>query len=76
MGPGIGQLTRLFTRKMYNFVDKSHTWDGKHELDPDTMDELSFWRENLNFVNGYAITENHAVTKVVYSDASAYSYGS
>ena len=26
-------------------------------------------------VNGYAIKEIHAVTKVVYSDASAHSYG-
>ena len=75
MGPGIGDLTRLFTRKMYNFIDKSYSWDAKHKLDSGTVDEILFWKENLNFVNGYKIKENHAITKVVYTDASEHSYG-
>ena len=28
MGPGIGSLTRLLMRKMYGFIDQSHTRDG------------------------------------------------
>ena len=32
MGAGIGPLTRLFTRKIYYFIDKSQIWDGKHSL--------------------------------------------
>ena len=75
MGPGIWPLTRFFTRKMYNFVDISHTWDGPHNLDAGTIAELRFWLDNLNRVNGYSIKDKHAITKIVYSDASEHSYG-
>ena len=75
MGPGIGALTRLFTRKMYQFIENSNNWDGKHDLDGGTVHELRFWRENLDSLNGYTIKDRHAVTKVVYTDASDHSHG-
>ena len=75
MGPGIGPLTRLLTRKMYSFIDQADTWDGRQRIDEGTYNELVFWHKNLNSSNGYKIKGSHAITKVVYSDASAHSYG-
>ena len=75
MGPGIGQLTRLFTRKMYSFIDESSMWDEKRVFNGGIINELNFWAKNLNVVNGYSIKNNHAITKVVYTDASDYAYG-
>ncbi len=75
MGPALGPLSRLLTRKMYAFVDQSRTWDGIHHLDMDTRQEIDFWLENFNRLNGYAIKSKHAFTKIVYSDASDHSFG-
>ena len=39
------------------------------------QDEIAFWINNINKINGYHIKQNHAVTKIVYSDASDHAYG-
>ncbi len=75
MGPAIGPLTRLFTRRMYAFIESSNTWDGIHRVDHEVGKELKFWLDNLDAVNGYHIKRSHAYTKVVYSDASGTGYG-
>ena len=75
MGPAIGPLTRLFTRKMYKFIDNSRSWDGPQTLCSGTREELMFWGKNLNRVNGYKIKQKHAFTKVIYTDASEHAYG-
>ena len=33
MEPGIGPLVRLFTRKMYKFVESCPSWDSKASAD-------------------------------------------
>ena len=75
MGPAIGPLTRLFTRKMYAFIEAAWTWDGSELLSSAVREELVFWRGNLDSLNGYKIKEMHAFTKVVYSDASDTGFG-
>ena len=75
MEPGIGPLSRLFTRKMYKFVDACHTWDGSTNTSEDVRGEMEFWINNLNRLNGYQIKHTHAFTKIVYSDASEHGYG-
>ena len=75
MGPAIGPLTRMFTRKMYGKIDMSSSWDGAQAMDSEVQEELRFWADNLNCVNGYAIKAQHAFTKIVYTDASEHGYG-
>ena len=75
MEPGIGPLARLFTRKMYQFIDNCPSWDGRAKTEASVQDEIAFWINNINKVNGYHIKQNHAVTKIVYSDASDHAYG-
>ena len=75
MGPGIGPLTRLFTRKMYQFIDETPTWDRGHNLGSGAYEEMAFWLKNLNQVNGFAIKEHHVINKIIYSDASDHAYG-
>ena len=38
-------------------------------------DELQFWQQNIHYVSGCKITGNHAVTKLVFSQACKHSYG-
>ena len=75
MGPGIGKLTRLFTRKMYRFIDESGAWDKRRSLLEGTLRELNFWVKSLSLVNGHTIKSDHTITKIVYTDASDYAYG-
>ena len=75
MGPAIGPLTRLFTRKMYHFIDGASTWDGILPTNQEVIQEMEFWANNLDAVNGYHIKEMHAYSKIVYTDASGYGYG-
>ncbi len=75
METGIGPLARLFTRHMYSFIDNTTIWDKIHTFGQDVTGELLFWVNNLISVNGYSIKPQHAITKIVYSDASDHSYG-
>ena len=75
MEPGIGPLARFFTRKMYSFVDACPTWDGSASLTAEVRDEIAFWSDSINSVNGFQVKPTHAFTKVVYSDASDQGYG-
>ena len=75
MEPGIGPLTRLFTRKMYKFVEECPSWDGSTATSEPVRVEMEFWVNNLNRINGYRIKHTHAFTKIVYSDASEHGYG-
>ena len=75
MGPAIGPLSRLFTRKMFKLVDVAGHWDQPTVLDAETRIEIEFWLKNINSSNGYRIKPNHAITKIVFSDASNHSFG-
>ena len=75
MGPAIGPLTRLFTRRMYKFIHDSPTWDRYYTLPEAVRDEMLFWTKNLNHINGYAIKGKHACTKIIYTDASDHAFG-
>ena len=75
MGPAIGPLTRLFTRKMYGFIEGAWSWDGFRAADKGAVEEMEFWAKNLNAVNGYQMKEMHSYSKVVYTDACGHGYG-
>ena len=75
MGPGLGPISRLLTRKMYAFIDAAPSWDNFIVTDREVKDELRFWVSNINEANGYHLKRHHAHTKVVYSDASEHGYG-
>ena len=75
MEPGLGPLARLFTRKMYKFLDGCPSWDGPVPLSSDVRGEIVFWTGNIDRSNGCEIKHSHAFTKIVNSDASADGYG-
>ena len=75
MEPGLGPLARLFTRKMYKFLDGCPSWDGPVPLSSDVRGEIVFWTDNIDRSNGCEIKHSHAFTKIVNSDASADGYG-
>ena len=74
MCPAMGSITRLMTRAMYGFVTEAKYWDSKLKVTDEVKSELEFWLQNINVLNGYTIKQKHAITKVVYTDASSQSW--
>ena len=50
-------------------MDSADHWYTKICLNRGSMQELQFWLENIRALNGYAITQCHAVTEIAYSNA-------
>ena len=75
MGLALGGLSRLFTRCMYDFVERRSNWDYPQYLDQRTLGELQFWIKNIEAANGFAIRIDNYCSKILYCDASAYGYG-
>ena len=46
MEPGLGSLARLFSRKMYAFIESCHSWDGRVSASQGALDEIQFWENN------------------------------
>ena len=75
MSLAIGPLTRLFTRKMYRFIDERRSCYEVKQINYLLKEELNFWERNLAALNGYKIKGNPLTSKIVYSDASDNGYG-
>ena len=56
--PALGDMTRFRSRSMLQLVAKAQErfgWGGGVRLDNKAMDELKFWRENVERLNGFPI---------------------
>lgn len=60
--------------KYENFQSKKK-WDKVYSIDSECLEELNFWKYNLDRYNGFYIKSQHVTTKIVYSDASEKCYG-
>ena len=75
--PCVGNVTRIMTRSLYAVVNRGVSWSSMVELTREAQDELKFWNQNVDSLNGCspwrAISKP---TKLVYSDASSQACGS
>ena len=75
MALSIGPLAYLFTKQIYKFVESSFSWDKKRLLTFDVIQELEFWKNNLESIKTFRIKTKPEITKIVFSDASGTGYG-
>ena len=71
----IGPLSRLYSRCLYLFIESAPSWEKPIILPSNVIYELKFWLKNLHYDISYKIKGKHPVNKIVFSDASAHSYG-
>jgi len=64
MSIAIGPPTRIFTRKLFQFIEEQNFWDKKVLLSEGASQDLNFWKNNLDSLNGYRIKSNHLTTKI------------
>ena len=75
MGLALGPISRLMTRSMYALLNSRHCWCQTLKPTSEVRQELGFWREQIDHVNGWEIWHSPSAVRVVYSDASDTGYG-
>ena len=71
----IGPVARLRTRALYQMVNSRLFWNEKLCLTLEAREELGFWLESVEALNGRAFRWTPSATRVVFSDASDTGYG-
>ena len=71
----IGPLVRLFTRNIYHHIEKSPSWYNTVNLSRETTNDLTFWLNNIEDVNGFTFKHRPTTTRIMFTDASESGYG-
>ena len=71
----IGKVVRLFTRKMYQQIDDRQTWSAIDCLTTGAKEELEFWADNNDRMNGCYFKPQNTTTQMIFTDASDTGYG-
>ena len=75
MSLAIGPVARLMTRGMYAMLNSREFWCQTLPMTEEARQELSFWTEQIDSINGQEIWHSPSALRVVYSDASDTGYG-
>ena len=71
----MGPIVRLRTRGMYALINRRKSWDGNLPICTEVQEEISFWLQNVERLNGRPFQWSPSATRVAYSDASSSGYG-
>ena len=75
MSLAIGPISHLRTRALYAVLNRRRCWADWLSLTADALEELHFWRQNIEYFNGQLIWFSAGATRVFFSDASSTGYG-
>ena len=75
-GPVSGNISRIMTRHCIMSTLSAQHWDSKVNLDQYCIEELYFWKNNLNSIKVRDCFLTNKPQRFVYSDASATGCGS
>lgn len=60
---------------MYAQIQEQHSWFSKFNLNEAVQEELRFWLQNINSLNGCPMWFRSSAVRIAYSDASNTVYG-
>ena len=75
MQPALGNIVRLFTRKIYSQIESRYSWRTIETISSGTAEELEFWSKNIESFNGCSFKPRYATAKIILTDASDTGYG-
>ena len=75
MSLAVGPVSRLMTRSMYSLLNSRQYWCQVLALNTEVLEEMYFWLQNIDGINGREIWHSPSALRVVYSDASDTGYG-
>ena len=71
----VGYLVLRRTKYCHMIIESKWSWDSKVVLSEEARDELIFWLDNIEFLNGRSFVEHAVCDSTVFSDASAVGFG-
>lgn len=70
-----GPVSHLMTRSMYIMLNSQDYWCQHLTISTEAREELQFWLNQIDNINGQGIWHSPSAMRVVYSDASDSGYG-
>ena len=71
----IGPIVHISTRKMYHQIERRISWFHPLLLTAGTIEELTFWLQNIKSLNGCTFKPRPVTSQIVFTDASGSGYG-
>ena len=71
----LGPIVRLFTRHTYASIEERVSWYQSIELTAEAREELIFWLDNIEQLNGCTFKPQPTTSRIVFTDASDHGYG-
>ena len=71
----VGPTAHLMTRNLYVALNSRHFWCQSLHVTSEARQEILFWLDNLDTINGQGLWHSLSVIRVVYADASSTGYG-
>ena len=75
MSLAVGPIARLMTRSLYAVLSSRHFWCQSLSITQEARQEVLFWLDNLDSVNGQGLWHSPSAIRVVYADAGSTGYG-
>ena len=75
MSLAVGPIARLMTRSLYAVLSSRHFWCQSLSITQEARQEVLFWLDSLDSVNGQGLWHSPSAIRVVYADASSTGYG-
>ena len=71
LSPCVGYVARIMTRFLFSVVNSARSWESEVFLSDDSLSEISFWKDNVVFLNSKVCWSVQSLpVKVTFSDAS------
>ena len=71
LSPCVGSVARIMTRFLFSVVNSARSWESEVFLSDDSLSEISFWKDNVVFLNSKVCWSVQSLpVKVTFSDAS------
>ena len=71
----IGNIVYLMTKHLSIDINSAPSWNSYTHLSDDSIEQINFWRHNINMVNVKYFNTDVSCQCIVYSDASNTGYG-
>lgn len=71
----IGNVAHIMTKFLSIDILSADTWNSFITLSDDSIEQISFWKNNLSDINVRKFTTDVSCNTIVYSDASSTGYG-
>lgn len=71
----IGNVAHIMTKYLSIDILSADTWNSFITLSDDSIEQISFWKNNLSDINVRKFTTDVSCNTIVYSDASSTGYG-